>query len=283
MSPATPIVSMPAAGPSILAGLHANRMSQTAPRVAGPHAHDFHMVTVFLSHPGLRDWGDRQTAATVGLPAAEDAIVWPAHDVWSAGWTGSGECVTVRIAVEFLQEVAHQLGQPQFGLRPAVIRRDRSVVQLALELASSRQQSFGGALYSKSLGTALAVRLLETAGAPASQRSPLPLDPLDLQATQNYVEAHLDQPLSVAQLAAVAGVSQWHFSRTFKAATGRTPHQFVIERRLARAAELLRTTDRPLAAVALDVGFASQSHLAAHFRRRFGVTPAQFARRTRTK
>lgn len=99
-----------------------------------------------------------------------------------------------------------------------------------------------------------------------------------IRRVQEYVEAQLDQPLGIDDLAAVAALSPFHFSRVFKEATGCSPHQYVIQRRVERVRQLLPTSPLTLAQLARSVGFASQSHMTAHFRRLVGVTPAQFRR-----
>ena len=77
-------------------------------------------------------------------------------------------------------------------------------------------------------------------------------------------------------LAATAELSLYHFARTFKQSEGTTPHTFVLERRLARARELLARTDLSLSEVAFAVGFADQSHFTRRFRQMVGVSPGQF-------
>ncbi|MEM7730411.1 MAG: AraC family transcriptional regulator [Pseudomonadota bacterium] len=100
--------------------------------------------------------------------------------------------------------------------------------------------------------------------------------------TIDYAEANLSEPLSIAELAAVAGMSPSWFRDCFRTATGMPVHAYVRERRLQRARRLLTDTPRaPLAArpsiqqVAHACGFADQSHLTRAFKRRFGVTPGE--------
>lgn len=88
----------------------------------------------------------------------------------------------------------------------------------------------------------------------------------------DYVEAHLERPMTVEELAGVAGVSMFHFTRVFRAATGLTPHAHVQARRVERAKRLL-AGPMPLAEVAFAAGFASQSHMGQVFRRATGLTP----------
>ena len=84
-------------------------------------------------------------------------------------------------------------------------------------------------------------------------------------------------------LAALAHMSPYHFARLFKKSTGLPPHQYVIARRVERAKELLRDRDPlPLAEVAAETGFSSQSHFTRHFKRFVGVTPRQFQTDART-
>jgi AraC family transcriptional regulator len=95
-------------------------------------------------------------------------------------------------------------------------------------------------------------------------------------AARDYIDAHLGDDLSLAQLARAAGIPSHRLTRAFRDRLGVSPHQYVIHRRLDRAAALLRSSDSPIATVALECGFASQSHLTTAFRLRFGCTPATY-------
>ena len=87
--------------------------------------------------------------------------------------------------------------------------------------------------------------------------------------------------LGLGELAAVARLSPFHFSRAFKQATGSAPHQFVIARRVRRAQLLLAAGSCSQAQIAYETGFASQSHFASTFRRVTGMTPGQYRRTAR--
>lgn len=93
---------------------------------------------------------------------------------------------------------------------------------------------------------------------------------------EDYIEAHLEEPIRISDLAELAHLSEFHFARMFKAATGEAPHTFLQRRRMERARRLLSDTRMPLAELALACGFASQSHFAACFRRNAGLTPRQY-------
>ena len=71
-------------------------------------------------------------------------------------------------------------------------------------------------------------------------------------------------------------LSRFHFARLFRQAMGTSPHEFVLQQRLARARALLSRTDEPLLGIAASCGFADQSHMNRVFRKRVGQTPGQF-------
>jgi AraC family transcriptional regulator len=97
--------------------------------------------------------------------------------------------------------------------------------------------------------------------------------------TLRYVEAHFADDCHLATLAAVAGLSHFHFLRVFRLVTGQTPRQFVIATRLRAAASALRTTRVPITSVALDAGFGDLSNFIATFTRAFGASPRAYRRR----
>jgi AraC family transcriptional regulator len=100
--------------------------------------------------------------------------------------------------------------------------------------------------------------------------------PTMLRAAREYIEANLTADLSLSRIAEAVGARPHRLAKDFRAGTGEPLHQYVIGRRLDRAARLLRATDDPIAGIALECGFADQSHLTTAFRRRIGVTPAAY-------
>lgn len=104
----------------------------------------------------------------------------------------------------------------------------------------------------------------------------------DLRKVCEYVDRHYARPLTVERLAALAGLSTFHFIRAFHAHTGATPHQYVRARRIARAKELLVTTPAPVTEICDLVGFQSLGSFSTVFRRLTGETPAAY-RATRRK
>jgi AraC-like DNA-binding protein len=99
-----------------------------------------------------------------------------------------------------------------------------------------------------------------------------------LRRVHDYIDAHLSDSIELVELAAIAGLSIFHFARQFKHSAGVTPHHYLVSRRVERAKELLAGANLSLSEIAFASGFADQSHLTRHFRQIVGMTPGQFRR-----
>ena len=93
-----------------------------------------------------------------------------------------------------------------------------------------------------------------------------------------YIDSHITGPVLVADLCALVRLSEGHFSRAFKRTFGKSPHVFVIRRRVELAAQYMLQTEAPLSDIALRCGFTDQPHLCKHFRQATGHTPAAWRR-----
>src|SRR5438045_2581438 len=96
---------------------------------------------------------------------------------------------------------------------------------------------------------------------------------------RDTMDRAFSQPLDVAAVARVAHVSPAHFSRQFRATFGETPHRYLQRRRVERAMELLRETDRPVTEICLDVGFTSLGTFSRTFRAVVGEPPSAYRAR----
>jgi AraC family transcriptional regulator len=101
-----------------------------------------------------------------------------------------------------------------------------------------------------------------------------------LRRIQALVESRLETRVDVAQLAAAVRLSPSHFTRAFKRSVGSSPHAYILERRVARAKELMVTTSDPLSDIALASGMADQAHFCRVFRRFVGESPSVWRRRS---
>jgi AraC-like DNA-binding protein len=123
---------------------------------------------------------------------------------------------------------------------------------------------------------ALLRRLFKRHGNFLPERTRARITPRTVGTVRDYLHAHAESQVSIADLAQAAGVSETQVIRAFSAATGMPPHSYLVSLRVERAKRLLRAGTSP-AATALDVGFSDQSQLTRHFKRLTGVTPGRFA------
>jgi transcriptional regulator GlxA family with amidase domain len=91
-----------------------------------------------------------------------------------------------------------------------------------------------------------------------------------------HIEEHLEGDVSLVDLAALVGLSVSHFSHTFKTAFGVAPYRYILQRRLAKAKALLRSSEATIAEIAASVGFSSQSRFSQMFAQSTGVTPSAY-------
>lgn len=133
--------------------------------------------------------------------------------------------------------------------------------------------------YCESVSTTLAHYLARRYWHPHStvhSREAEKLSDHQLRIVEDYVEAHIDEELRIAKLADLVGLSVGQFHRSFRASTGRTPLEFISERRVEAARDLLTDPDTTVLQAALSVGISSPSHFARLFRSVAGVSPGAF-------
>ena len=130
-----------------------------------------------------------------------------------------------------------------------------------------------GGLYAECISVAIVARLLAAGQRCAPRSKVAELSKWRLRRAIDHVEAHLAEPVTLAELAAAAGLTRMHFAAQFRAATGLRPHEYLLRRRVERAQELLAGTGRSVLEVALSVGFQTQAHFTAIFKRFAGEPP----------
>ncbi|HLM03103.1 MAG TPA: AraC family transcriptional regulator, partial [Pyrinomonadaceae bacterium] len=145
-------------------------------------------------------------------------------------------------------------------------------------LAESSAETPAGRLYADSLIQTLILHLLKNystaaSAAAAAENQNGGLSGYKLRRVREFIDANLEEDLSLAEIAAVAGLSQFHFARAFRKTTGSTPQQYVMRQRIERAKELLAKGDLPLVEISLRAGFKNQSHFTTLFRKFTKLTP----------
>ncbi len=179
-----------------------------------------------------------------------------------------------------VREVADEIGLPQFHLIDGVALVDPAFSDLARQLlAEIESPGLGTRLFADTVARSLALHLLRhhsTVRDFGAAPERLEMTARQLRTAIDYIETHLGDELSLEAIAAAPAMSPFRFARAFKKATGQSPRQYVIARRIERAKELLRSGSADLASVANMVGFATQSHFTTVFRRRCGTTPKRY-------
>lgn len=168
------------------------------------------------------------------------------------------------------QDPAHLDLVRRFGFQ------DPLLTQIGLALWQELEQSApAGKLYGQAAAQMLAVHLLRhyTALSGEIQERSQGFTPRQMNHLLDFVLAHLSEDLSLDILAQHVGFSPYHFARLFRQTVGTSPHQFVQLQRIERAKQLLKETNVPLADVAVESGFANQSHLTRVFKRHLKLTP----------
>jgi AraC family transcriptional regulator len=163
-------------------------------------------------------------------------------------------------------------------LEPQDALNDPLISQIALTIANEIDGGCIDGILADALNTALAAQVTRRFVDP-SAIMPAPSNGLSrdrLKRVRDYIETHLDDRLTLTDLAGVACLSPYHFSRSFKEAVGIGPQRYVMQRRLDRAKTLIRRTNQPLAQIAQQVGLCDQSHLTSIFRRETGETPGRY-------
>jgi AraC-like DNA-binding protein len=198
---------------------------------------------------------------------------------------GHGEYLTPAMHPALLVQTAHtslQVGCSELVLHLPIHDPLQYHIALALQAAVDAEGE-EGQLYAEALADAFTVHFLRryAAAQPARREVTCGLPPYKLRRAFTYIQAHLEEKLSVEMLAAVTQMSPAHFAHQFKHATGLAPHQYINLCRIKHAKRLLAETDMPLIEISAQVGCADQSHFTALFRRHVAMTPNAYRSTTR--
>ena len=221
-----------------------------------------------------------------GLVATNDAAITPAGMPGYWRTDAASEDMSMLLEDGFIRRVATEAGVEYQGVEvvPLFSAPEPQIERIGLSLLSEMEtRGLGGELYAESLANVLALHLLRnhsSLGRESRRRIGRGNDYSKhaLEQAVDYINDNLPRKLTLAEIAGAAHMSQHHFARSFKAATGFSPHQYVIQQRVKRAKTLLSDTDLTVADVAMAVGFSNPSHLAHHVRRLLDVTPGDLRR-----
>lgn len=241
---------------------------------------EHYMIGVYLGQPcQLEHVLDGRLQTKVVAKGA--VMLCPMHYSHSFRWNREMYAMGLNIMPELLSRSASELtGRDQTEFIPPFALDDPLIYAIGLALKTDLElQKPGGRLYAETLANALSVHLVrrysnQTLQPPQAYDG---LSPRQLKPVLGYINDHLERDLSLEELAAIAQLSQYHFSRAFKRSTGMSPHQYVIRQRIEQAKLLLREGKISICEIAIVCGFTHQSHLNGHFKRLTGVTPKKFS------
>lgn len=196
---------------------------------------------------------------------------------------GITEYVTVYLRVDCLNEMAGalRLRPSPVELAPQQAARDPVLAKLIQTCALNLLRfTCDDRLALDGWAQVIGSHLIQTYGRTSRPARPAPpvMSARALNRVLEAIEENLDEDLSLARLAALVDMRRTTFCRSFKKAVGQSPHQYLIERRLARAQELMICAEDSLSEIALAVGFSSQAHMTSAFQNKLGVTPGQYRR-----
>lgn len=209
-----------------------------------------------------------------------DLIYTPPKALYGAHWEEEREVLVILLEPSFVARAAQGfIAEDRIDTAPRFRFRDPLIEGIGRALcAELESDSSPGRLYAESLANALAVHLLRrySASEQTIRDASSELPRRKLRRAIEFINDNLDRNIALAEIAANVEMSPYHFARLFKHSTGLAPHQYVLKQRIDRAKTLLSETALPLAEIACRLGFASQSHFTALFRRFTTITPKAY-------
>ena len=240
----------------------------------------FHIVTFNLKGAPTVEW-KRETRFSRFQAQPGELLITPegaGHSIRQLRPNVAFHCC---ISPDRLQSLAEQEWNAH-GSRVEIVEaynRDVELWTLGQRLAARLRSPIPGSrLFAETLVTQIAIKLLWRYSS-LPRPNPTGLEKLTdprLCRVIDYLQSSFGQEISLDGLAEVAGLSPNYFLHAFKQSTGKTPHRYLTELRIARACELLQDPHRSIADISLSVGFSSQSHLTTVFRRFMKTTPAAY-------
>lgn len=238
------------------------------------HVHSLHILTQICSPTPLKQWIDGKLQQLVH----GNTFILPAGVLHRCEWLKDIEFMFVGIEPSLFNKVGQELVKSgRIELKPHFATLQDPLIQGILSAFKDELVSggIGGNLFIEQLKTTLVMHLLRKYSVFNTHISTSSdgLPKYKLHSVIEYINAHLEQNLKLAEIAAIAQLSEFYFCRLFKQSMKMSVHQYVIQQRVERAKQLLLQGQMSIIDVALACGFANQSHLNLHFKRLIGVTP----------
>jgi AraC family transcriptional regulator len=227
-------------------------------------------------------WKDGKTWREGAINPGESHLLTHG-DLNTPRWLQTFEEVSLVLDPQFVADLVRE------GLAPGDVQfaTQRSVDDptIARYTEAFRSELLGdapnGSLYADTLTVGFTLHLLSVYAVAKPKLLPPrgKLSPSQLRAVVDFVQSHLDENLSLLELADQAHASPFHFARKFRATVGVAPHQFVLRQRVHKSVGLIKAGRLPLAQIAVECGFHDQPHFTRAFQRVLGTTPAVYSAR----
>jgi AraC family transcriptional regulator len=251
--------------------------ARVAPGRMLEHSNSFHEVNINL--------GGRLTTEKISANgtlvrtkgATGNLCLTPAGQPIGAFWDKTLDNMGISFDPEFVALTAAENRFNSSFEFAEIYKKEDSLIQhigLAL-LAEAESETPSGRLYAESLIQTLTLHLLKNYSTANLKPENLHggLSGYKLRRVQAFINANLEDDLSLGEIAAAADLSQFHFARAFRTSTGLTPQQYLMQQRIERAKELLAKDDTPIIEISLQTGFKNQSHFTTLFRKYTKFTP----------
>ena len=241
------------------------------------HTNTFHEVNIAISGALTTSKVSANGTAVSTKGGRGNLCVTPAGQSVSADWEKQLDNLGIFVDPALVKRTAVENGlDDSFELAEIYKESDPLIQHLGLTLLDeSDSPTPSGRLFTDSLIQTLTLHLLTNYGTstPGKQIVSGGLSGHKLRRVKDFILENLDADLGLAEIAAVADLSQFHFARAFRKSTGMTPQQFLMQQRIERAKELLAKEDLPIVEVSLRTGFKNQSHFTSLFRKFTRLTP----------
>jgi AraC family transcriptional regulator len=211
---------------------------------------------------------------------SRDVLVIPTSQMHTIEWLRQADIVSLQLSEAFLERT---LEVSRLHVRDSFIVRDSFVSRVAKELRDALHAD--GALtplFVDSAVTMIAAKVVlpGLVRKPVGTRRAASLTPRQLKLIDDYIDAHLDNPIVASELAALVSISTWHFVRRFQSSVGVSPHEYITQHRILRSQELLREGELSIMQIALEVGM-THSHFSRMFLERTEMSPREYRARER--